>query len=126
LKKGKIGYPETSVTYYNPSKLRKIPGEHRSQLHRSRKARIRAVMKVHSAVLDLLHAKRNGENNRPLFFRNVPKTAYARYFAEDYVIWVGISKSYQTETQTGINYFGYFHSAMSRVWVSIKARGYDG
>jgi len=63
-------------------------------------------MKVHSAVLDLLHADRNGENIRLFFFRNVPKIAYAGNFAEDYAIWVGISKSYRTETQTGINCFG--------------------
>jgi hypothetical protein len=56
-------------------------------------------MKVHSALLDLLHAEKNGENNRPLFFRNVPKIAYAGNFTEDYVIWVGISKSYRTETK---------------------------
>jgi hypothetical protein len=51
-------------------------------------------MEVRSAVLDLFHAERNGENNRPLFCRNVPKIVYAGNFKEDYVIWVGISKSY--------------------------------
>jgi len=71
-----------------------------------KEARIRAAMKFHSAVLNLLHAERNGENNRPLFYRNLPKIAYAGNVAEYYVIWVGISKSYRTETQTGINCFG--------------------
>jgi hypothetical protein len=40
-------------------------------------------MEVHSAVLDLLHAETNGENNMPLFFRKVPKIAYAGNFTED-------------------------------------------
>jgi len=34
---GPKGYPEASVTYYNPSKLGKIPVEHRTQVHRRRK-----------------------------------------------------------------------------------------
>jgi hypothetical protein len=86
--------------------MRKIPGEHRSQIAPQKEARIRALMEIRSGVLDLLHAVRNGENYRPLFCRNVPKIAYAGNFTEDYVIWVGISKSYRTETQTGINCLG--------------------